>query len=307
MNINADELEGFVEMDFKEVTIHPDRFRALNQEAVDVVAESIEVNGQLQPILVTPNGDLIDGNHRLHACKQLGIKVQAKIVNEMDISKLELMEIDTNLCRKELSETELEQHLFDRKRIYNDLYPDTAKRGAKGEGASGMPSFGESTALLLSKSQKSIERLVKRGAIASETLQKARDEKVITTGDIDTIIKDTGDDKEAQEAKMKELIKQKAEKVQKKKEEPTADANGDAGTAETGEVGCEAVNNKALIDQASEIQVLKKEVKALEAKLTKANKTITTRDNALEKAKTSVKTLQERIAKAKIANPEIKI
>ncbi len=51
------------------------RRTTLDQKRVDEIAESILQSGQQTPILVRPDGDrfvLIEGLHRLEACKKLG-------------------------------------------------------------------------------------------------------------------------------------------------------------------------------------------------------------------------------------------
>lgn len=297
--ISMDEVEGFVTMDAKEVMVSETRFRPLNEAMVKQVAESIEHNGQLQPILVTATGDLIDGNHRLHACKSLGIQVIAKIVEETNMDKLALMEIDTNLMRKELTATEMENHLAERKRLYNILYPDTAKRGKKGADASGQKSFSEDTAETIGASSKSVERQVKRGQEASIELQTARDNKEITTGDVDAIIKETGGDVHAQHLKMKELIQAKADKKATKDKERITEAKEEEELPPEIETIAEEFQEDNM-KLTSDLQKVRDDFDTLTAEYTKLEK-------ALEKEKKSVKTLRDRIAKAKVANPDVKI
>jgi sulfiredoxin len=53
------------------------RRKTLDLEVVNEIAESMLQNGQLMPILVRRDGDrfvLVDGFHRLEACKALGEK-----------------------------------------------------------------------------------------------------------------------------------------------------------------------------------------------------------------------------------------
>jgi len=287
MNVSADEVVGFVEMDCSEIVVHEGRFRELDGATVKVIAESIKDRGQLQPILVTPNGDLIDGNHRYHACKLLKIKVIAKVVDTLSIEETELMEIDTNLCRKELSKTETEKHLAKRKELYELLYPDTAKRGAKGHENSGKGAFSEETAVMMGTSKKSVERMVKRGANASDELLEARDDKTvdITTGDVDAIITEVGADKEKQLDKMKELIQQKVEKKEAKKVEEVLPPSEPESTED------EVIEPNTELE--FDIAELQNEIESLKEKLVKSE--------------ASNKRLKDRIAKAKANNPEMKI
>jgi len=294
MGVDGDRLEGFVSVDANEVFVPDGRFRPLNEAKVKEIAESIEKHGQMQPILIDEVGNLIFGNHRLHACIKLNIPVEAKVTSEKDPNKLALIEIDENLIRKELTQTEHENHLAERKRLYNLLYPDTAKRGKKGADDSGKKSFSADTADTLGISEKSVDRLVKRGALASEEIQEARDNKEITNSDLDKIIAETGEDKEAQHAKLKEIIQAKAEaknlKESKNKEE----------------VQEQQVEAKVEQDD-NEAKKFEDTIISLESKIDELESSLSELEVKLEKAEASKKRLQDRIAKAKIANPDIKI
>jgi len=58
-----------------------DRFRK-KLGNIDLLAQSIKEEGLLYPILVDKDGNLIDGQRRLVALKQLGIKETVVIINE---------------------------------------------------------------------------------------------------------------------------------------------------------------------------------------------------------------------------------
>jgi hypothetical protein len=55
----------------EKINIPDDRFRTANDHEVFDMAESIKLCGQLQPILVTKRMELVDGLHRLLACKKI--------------------------------------------------------------------------------------------------------------------------------------------------------------------------------------------------------------------------------------------
>jgi len=57
------------------IYVPTERRKTLDPKKVDEIAESILEQGQLMPILVRPDGGrfvLIEGLHRLEACRQLG-------------------------------------------------------------------------------------------------------------------------------------------------------------------------------------------------------------------------------------------
>lgn len=291
MGIDGDVAGDIIQCEASEIFVPEGRFRPLNKAKAKKLSESIEANGrQLQPILIDRNGNLIDGNHRLEACRILGIKVQCIVVDEYNTDKLSLMEIDTNLIRNDLSQTETENHLAERKRLYNILFPDTAKRGAKGSDASGQKSFAEDTAEVMGVSTRTVERAVKRGEEACSAIQEARDNKEISTSDVDAILKDAGTDEEAQTDKLKAIIQAKAEKKDKPKVEPKESSTQT-------QMNEQADKLEELIKQANELQLSNQDMKAKYEK----------KAQALKKANETIKNLKDRIKRAKESNPELKI
>ena len=83
----------------------------------------ISTSGLLQPIVVTKDNFLIAGYHRLQAFKELGISKIPVMIKDVDQMTAELMEIDENLIRHELTELEKSEQLQKRKEIYEILHP----------------------------------------------------------------------------------------------------------------------------------------------------------------------------------------
>ncbi|MGL5750502.1 MAG: hypothetical protein ACRCXT_08250, partial [Paraclostridium sp.] len=199
----------------------------------------------------------------------------------------------------ELTQSELEVHLAERKKIYLKLYPETAKATFK---KSDTKSFTEDTADTLGVSKKTIERAVKRGEEATNEIREARDNKEITTSEVDEIIKETaGLSVEDKNQALKDKLKAKAET--KAIPKVTKDI-----PKEEGEL-LEPVKG-----QSEDINEVLKLNKILEDsfislnKVVEANKLkISSLETLLEKEKESNKKLRERIAKAKEANAGIKI
>jgi len=102
--------------------------RKVNPEKVAQIAESITAIGLLHPISVNKKYELVAGHHRLEAYKKLGRKSIPAIVTEKGL-KADLMEIDENLIREELSVLERGECLRKRKEIYEELYPQPYKGG----------------------------------------------------------------------------------------------------------------------------------------------------------------------------------
>ena len=62
--------------------LHIDNNRDINDTHVAELMSSMRKSGQLMPVVVTPDKEVIDGQHRLKACEKLGIPV-SYVVNSM--------------------------------------------------------------------------------------------------------------------------------------------------------------------------------------------------------------------------------
>jgi ParB family chromosome partitioning protein len=112
-----------------------ERSRALQSAKVEAIAESFAKRGQLQNIIVTPCPGhgywLVAGEHRLEAAKLLKWDaIGCTVVPEgTGAEEIELIELDENLIRAELSEAEKTGITLKRKAIYDKMYPETTKVG----------------------------------------------------------------------------------------------------------------------------------------------------------------------------------
>lgn len=126
------------------------RLRRLNETAVKEIAQSITEVGQLTPILVREVSvgmfALIAGWHRLEAFKRNDWKeIEAKVVCCDVDSEAELVEIDENLVRADLTVLERAEHLKRRKELYEERHPET-KQHVAGANASNRAQGNESDA-----------------------------------------------------------------------------------------------------------------------------------------------------------------
>jgi len=95
--------------------------RPLDDEKVKQLAESIEMLGLLNPIIINSDNELIAGRHRLEAHRLLGYEsIMARVINHRDLYG-ELARIDENLIRSELSVLEQGEHLNKREEILEAL------------------------------------------------------------------------------------------------------------------------------------------------------------------------------------------
>lgn len=151
-----------------------DRLRAVDEDWVRVLAESIGASGLQSPPAVAPLGKgarmrLVAGCHRLAAVRSLGWdEVEVRVYEPLTAdpeSEIRLLEIDENLIRHELSPFDRAAFLAERKRVYEGLYPQT-RHGAQG-GRGGRKnetvifSFSKSTAEKLGLGERAIRRAVR--------------------------------------------------------------------------------------------------------------------------------------------------
>lgn len=151
---------------------------------IPALAESLRTTGQINPIIVKKAGEkfrVIAGRRRFSALKHLSAEkpIKAKVmIVDLDELQEELITIDENIQREQLSDIEFDEAIYRRKQIYEELHPETKQHTAgavaankKGKGA---PAFSKDAAKKLKVSRRTIEKSISRAARASEGLKKAR-------------------------------------------------------------------------------------------------------------------------------------
>jgi len=117
----------------KNITIDKENRRQLDLSNVKRIAESIQINGLINPITITKDNQLVAGWHRIEAFKRLGRKeIPFVYTNKTDPLELKLQQIDENLIRGDLTTLEECLQLKERKEIYEQLYPETKHVTIKG-------------------------------------------------------------------------------------------------------------------------------------------------------------------------------
>lgn len=106
-----------------------ERMRKLDMAKVAELAESFTNCGQINPITLDTEYNLIAGNHRLAAAKQLNWKdIQAQVLDTDDLIQ-QLQEVDENLVRSNLCYISTGEHIAKRERILTAL----GKRAQRGD------------------------------------------------------------------------------------------------------------------------------------------------------------------------------
>ena len=138
--------------------------RQINYEKVLELSDSIKTVGLIHPITITSKNLLIAGLHRLEAHKHLSLtEIDCNVIDSDDELQIELIQIDENLYRNELTVMELCDILILRKSKYEKRYPET-KHGSnqftRGKTETDYPvqeCFVSNTAKLLNKSESSVK------------------------------------------------------------------------------------------------------------------------------------------------------
>jgi ParB family chromosome partitioning protein len=94
---------------------------------IEKLKKSIETVGLINPLIINENNELIAGGRRYSALKELGFtEVPVLKVYKNDLEQ-ELISIDENLVRKDLTKMEFEKCLNRGREIYEELFPQALK------------------------------------------------------------------------------------------------------------------------------------------------------------------------------------
>jgi ParB-like chromosome segregation protein Spo0J len=153
-----------------------------------MLADSIKEVGLLNPIIVRKamkvrNGakaeawEIVAGGHRYAACVLLKMESVACVVRDASDLLTELIAIDENLCRSELSPAEQAYQTARRKEIYEALHPNTTAGAFKGNQhtgkvASDKLSFTSQTAKATGRDKRTVERDAARGEALGNDLKR---------------------------------------------------------------------------------------------------------------------------------------
>lgn len=174
---------------------------------VEKLMKSIETVGLINPLVVNNNNELIAGGRRYSAMKALEmIEVPVVRVDKSDLEQ-ELISIDENLVRKDLTNIELEKSLSRGKEIYEDLYPSATKytdedltlpqdQEIKSDLPNDKRSFIDLTAEKTGLSKRVIKSAIEREEKASDSVKKLRSHGELNATQTNELIKL---DKESQE------------------------------------------------------------------------------------------------------------
>jgi ParB family chromosome partitioning protein len=169
---------------------------------VSALKKSIESVGLIHPVTINHNNELLAGARRVQAVKELGWDEIPVQVIEQDVLIQELISIDENLVRTSLTSLELEKYLNRGREIYEELYPSANKVDLSTENLSteeklaqkerdeqDEDSFAAITAEKTGLSKSVVKGAIKRDALASEAVKRARGEGELNATKTNEVIK----------------------------------------------------------------------------------------------------------------------
>ena len=167
-----------------ELIVPADYARPISEVAVESLMQSIERLGLLQPIIVVAakinRGALCDGwrivagHHRVEAHRRLGRNsIEATVMANASPLETELIEIDENLCRAELTPAQRAAAIKRRKQIWEALHPSSNSGTSDStihETAGRPKSFAAETAAVSGMTKQAINRQVARAEALGDDL-----------------------------------------------------------------------------------------------------------------------------------------
>jgi ParB family chromosome partitioning protein len=91
---------------------------------VTELEKSIQTLGLIAPLVISPDNVILAGARRYQALLNLGHTEAPVLVIDRNPLEKELVSIDENLVRKDLTKIEIESHLRRAKEIYQELHPE---------------------------------------------------------------------------------------------------------------------------------------------------------------------------------------
>lgn len=172
------------------------------------LAAGIKYDGVERPVWVRPidpkeqdpegeTWELLDGQHRLAACRELGLEYIPILVVDLEEMRAGLDATDEDLRRRPLSPARQAAATARRKEIYEALHPETkfgenqhTRPRRSGERKSGAfaPRFTKATAQATGASERSVQRAAERGErIGQEELRAIAGTSLDKGGELDAL------------------------------------------------------------------------------------------------------------------------
>jgi len=186
---------------------------------VSELEKSIQTLGLIAPLVISPDNVILAGARRYQAMLNLGMTEAPVVIVSGNELECELVSIDENLVRKDLSKIEIEAHLRRAKEIYQQLLSEDEEVVSVTEAESSeseidlkkkkvvlpaekfLTMVSEKTGL----SPKQIHQAINRDELASSVVKEARKNGELSMSQTNEIVKLTKDDQSRAIEHLKEL------------------------------------------------------------------------------------------------------
>ena len=166
---------------------------------IEKLAQSIKTVGLIHPLIVNHSDQLIAGGRRYSALKFLGIDEAPVHRIDKDEKEQELISIDENLVRLDLTKVEMEHALRRAKDLYEEIYPTAPKvdldaDDKQTEAQSELEVDGKKNFLAMASEKTGLSAKVIKAAIArdersSNVVKQARSQGMVSASQVGEMIK----------------------------------------------------------------------------------------------------------------------
>lgn len=129
--------------------------RDIDAAAVASLVESLDLVGQLAPIFLTPDREVIFGRQRIAAQRARGEATIKAVFVDLSGALARIATLDENLCRAELTAFQRAELLAERKALHEQIHPDS-RHGTAGKGERSAAGFTRSMAQLTGRGRSTI-------------------------------------------------------------------------------------------------------------------------------------------------------
>jgi ParB family transcriptional regulator, chromosome partitioning protein len=183
---------------------------------VTELEKSIETLGLIAPLVISTDNVILAGARRYQALLNLGHSEAPVMIVDKNELERELVSIDENLVRKDLSKIEIEAHLRRAKEIYQALHPETENNGERKDNSIEEELVTKKTVLPAEKflkmvsektglSPKQIHEAIHRDEMASPMVKEARRNGELSLSQTNEIVKLKKEEQEVAIEHIKDL------------------------------------------------------------------------------------------------------
>lgn len=178
---------------------------------VSELEKSIQTLGLIAPLVISKDNVILAGARRYQAMLNLGFTETPVMIVDGNALEKELVSIDENLVRKDLSKIEIESHLRRAKEIYQELFPEpeVVETKSEDENIEKVTLPAEKFLAMVSEktglSPKQIHEAINRDEMAAPEVKEARKNGELSLSQTNEIVKLKKEDQQAAIDHIKEL------------------------------------------------------------------------------------------------------